>query len=50
MRRVVDLAWLGLMVYMGHVRLTLRDGRRLRLGTRDPQRLVQALGRRIAHH
>lgn len=50
MRRVVDLAWLGLMVYMDHVRLTLRGGRRLRLGARDPQRLVQVLCRRIAHH
>jgi hypothetical protein len=30
------------------VRLRLRDGRRLRLGSRDPQRLIQALQSRIA--
>ncbi len=30
------------------VRLTLRDGRRLRLGTRDPQRLAQLLRDRLA--
>lgn len=30
------------------VRLTLRDGRRLRLGTRDPQRLAQLLRNRLA--
>lgn len=32
------------------VRLTLRDGRRLRLGTREPHALLQALQSRIAGH
>lgn len=40
------------MLYNAHgrqaVRLTLRSGRRLRLGTREPQRLLQALTPRIA--
>lgn len=40
------------MLYNSHglqaVRITLRNGRRLRLGTQEPQRLIQALQPRIA--